>query len=100
MATVQVNGLSEEVSDLALGNIGILCSVEEDTVVERHGLDAVNDVVEELYWFLFDAFHGLLLEESTVLLVSLADGWHGVVIVLSCLFAGGLHIDDTDLTFN
>jgi len=102
MSRKQVNLLCEEVTDLTLSHILVLCSVQEHTVVEGHRLDAVNYVIRRIYLLVFNTLHllSLILIKLFVLFLSFTDRWHCVVIKLPLLLARSFDVDDSYLALN
>lgn len=102
MSTKQVNLLCEEVSDPALGHVLVSSSIQEDAIVKWDGLHAVNNVIRNNWFLVFNTCHllSLLLKKSLVLFLSLADGWHRIVVELSLLFSWVLDVDDAYLALN
>lgn len=102
MSTKQVNLLCEEVTDLALGHVLVSSSIQEDAIVKWDGLDAVNNVIRNMRFLVFNTCHllSLLLKKLLVLFLSFSDGWHRIVVELSLLFAWVFNVDDSYLALN
>lgn len=103
VAAEEVNLFGEEVTNTTLGHVRVGRAVQEDTVVEWNGLDAVNDIVLWLPHDLgFETLHrlSLFLKQATIFLVCFPNCGHRVMVELPLFRAWRLNIDDSDLALN